>query len=165
MARPVVHEDHGIGRYQGLTTLEVDGITTEFLLLEYADADKLYVPVQSLHLVTRYSGRLARARTPDTDLGSDQWAESQAQSRPNKRRDVAAELLTRLYAQRAARVGIRLEVESRPPIANTSASPLSFPFEETEDQLDAIDDVIRRLGLSGKADGPSRLRRRRLRQD
>ena len=53
---PVVHEDYGVGRYRGLTTLDVDGLLTEFLLLEYAGGDKIYVPVQSLHLVTRYTG-------------------------------------------------------------------------------------------------------------
>jgi transcription-repair coupling factor (superfamily II helicase) len=70
---PVVHEDHGVGRYRGLITLEVDGVLTEFLLLEYAGGDKLYVPVQSLHLVTRYSGA-SPEDAPLHKLGSDQWA-------------------------------------------------------------------------------------------
>jgi transcription-repair coupling factor (superfamily II helicase) len=132
---PVVHEDYGIGRYQGLKTLEVDGLPTEFLLLEYAGGDKLYVPVLSLHLVTRYSGAPAD-QAPLHRLGSDQWAKAKRKA-ASQARDVAAELLN-LYARRAARAGTHLQAaaESYPRFAS------EFPFEETEDQLAAIDQVL-----------------------
>jgi transcription-repair coupling factor (superfamily II helicase) len=132
---PVVHEHHGIGRYQGLTTLDVDDVAMEFLLLEYADNDKLYVPVQSLHLVTRYSGASAE-QAPLHRLGSDQWQKAKRKA-AKQARDVAAELLN-LYAQRAARKGLRIESAEAEFLKFAS----EFPFEETEDQQDAINDVI-----------------------
>ena len=132
---PVVHEQHGIGRYRGLTTLDVDGTATEFLLLEYADGDKLYVPVQSLHLVTRYTGASAD-EAPLHRLGSDQWQKARRKA-AQKARDVAAELLN-LYAQRAAREGERLATGD----ADYARFAAEFPFEETEDQLAAIEQVI-----------------------
>jgi len=132
---PVVHEDYGVGRYQGLTTLDVDDTPTEFLLLEYADGDKLYVPVQSLHLVTRYSGAPADS-APLHRLGSDQWARAKRKA-AKQARDVAAELLN-LYAQRAARKGQAMtgQAESYDRFAH------EFPFEETDDQLSAIEQVL-----------------------
>jgi len=136
---PVVHEHHGIGRYQGLTTLDVDGTTTEFLLLEYADGDKLYVPVQSLHLVTRYSGAPAD-QAPLHRLGSDQWQKAKRKA-AQQARDVAAELLN-LYAQREAREGQRIESE----LAEYQRFADEFPFEETDDQYNAIRDVVADLG-------------------
>jgi transcription-repair coupling factor (superfamily II helicase) len=132
---PVVHEQHGVGRYQGLTTLDVDGTTTEFLLLEYADGDKLYVPVQSLHLVTRYSGASAE-QAPLHRLGSDQWQKAKRKA-ARQARDVAAELLN-LYAQRAARKGETIEAAGGEYLRFAA----EFPFEETDDQLAAINDVI-----------------------
>jgi len=139
---PVVHEHHGVGRYQGLATLDVDGIETEFLLLEYADGDKLYVPVQSLHLVTRYSGASAE-QAPLHRLGSDQWQKAKRKA-AKQARDVAAELLN-LYAQRAARTGELIEsTEDEYPRFTAE-----FPFEETDDQRDAINDVIADMA-SGK---------------
>jgi transcription-repair coupling factor (superfamily II helicase) len=135
---PVVHEHHGIGRYQGLTTLDVDGTPTEFLLLEYADGDKLYVPVQSLHLVTRYSGAPAE-QAPLHRLGSDQWQKAKRKA-AQQARDVAAELLN-LYAQREARQGERIETAASEYLRFAD----EFPFEETDDQLGSISDVIRDL--------------------
>jgi transcription-repair coupling factor (superfamily II helicase) len=132
---PVVHEDYGVGRYQGLTTLDVDGLLTEFLLLEYAGGDKLYVPVQSLHLVTRYTGA-PPDQAPLHRLGSDQWAKAKRKA-ASQARDVAAELLN-LYAQRAARPGTPLETEDE----SYRRFALEFPFEETEDQLAAIERVL-----------------------
>ncbi|MGD8341186.1 MAG: transcription-repair coupling factor [Gammaproteobacteria bacterium] len=132
---PVVHEQHGIGRYQGLTTLDVDGVETEFLVLEYADGDKLYVPVQSLHLVTRYSGA-SPEQAPLHRLGSDQWQKAKRKA-AQRARDVAAELLN-LYAQRAARKGTLIECSDDEYLRFAA----EFPFEETEDQRDAIDAVI-----------------------
>ncbi|MDG2375287.1 MAG: CarD family transcriptional regulator, partial [Woeseiaceae bacterium] len=101
---PVVHSEYGIGRYHGLTTLEAGGVIAEFLYLEYADGDKLYVPVHALDLISRYTGTSPQ-NAPLHRLGSDQWAK--AKKRAIKRiRDVAAELLD-VYARRAARPGHR----------------------------------------------------------
>ena len=136
---PVVHEHHGVGRYQGLTTLDVDEVETEFLLLEYADGDKLYVPVLSLHLVTRYSGASAE-QAPLHRLGSDQWQKAKRKA-AKQASDVAAELLN-LYAQRAARQGQKIEsgVEEYLKFSD------EFPFQETEDQQAAINEVITDMG-------------------
>lgn len=132
---PVVHEDYGIGRYRGLATLDVDDVPTEFLVLEYADEDKLYVPVHDLRLVTRYSGA-SPEDAPLHRLGSDQWARARRKAE-RQVRDIAAELLN-LYAQRAARTGARLSCEQ--PSYERFAR--EFPFEETDDQMAAIDQVV-----------------------
>ena len=142
---PVVHEDHGVGRYRGLTTLEVDGVLTEFLLLEYAGGDKLYVPVQSLHLVTRYSGA-SPEDAPLHKLGSDQWAKAKRKA-AEQARDTAAELLN-LYAQRAARVGTQMSFSDD----SYQRFALEFPFEETEDQLAAIERVLEDLASTKPMD-------------
>lgn len=135
---PVVHEDHGVGRYVGLQTLEARGQATEFVTLEYAGGDRLYVPVASLERIARYTGA-------DTDsaplhrLGSDQW--EKARRRAAKRaRDVAAELLD-LYARRAARQGTACELDDTAYEAFAEA----FPFEETPDQQRAIQAVLEDL--------------------
>jgi transcription-repair coupling factor (superfamily II helicase) len=98
----VVHSEHGVGRYLGLTHLEVDGAAAEFLTLEYADNDKLYVPVASLQLISRYSGSDPE-HAPLHRLGSEQWEKAQRKAR-EKARDVAAQLLE-VYARREAREG------------------------------------------------------------
>jgi transcription-repair coupling factor (superfamily II helicase) len=132
---PVVHEDQGIGRYRGLQTLEIDGRQAEFLMLEYAGKDRLYVPVTSMHLISRYTGG-APESAPLHRLGSEQWAK--ARKRAAKRvRDVAAELLD-LYARRQARQGHGYELDA-PMYAEFSSA---FPFEETQDQQTAIEAVI-----------------------
>jgi transcription-repair coupling factor (superfamily II helicase) len=132
---PVVHEDYGVGRYRGLTTLDVEGLPTEFLLLEYAGGDKLYVPVLSLHLVTRYSGA-SPEEAPLHRLGTDQWDKAKRKA-AQQARDTAAELLN-LYAQRAARAGTELKLDE----TAYRRFVLEFPFEETEDQQTAIDRVL-----------------------
>ena len=132
---PVVHEDHGVGRYRGMQTLSVGGITTEFITIEYAGGDKLYVPVASLHLISRYSGA-APEQAPLHKLGSDQWVKAKRRA-AEKVRDVAAELLD-IYARRAARKGYAFA----PPDAQYRAFTATFPFEETPDQQTAIDAVI-----------------------
>ncbi len=132
---PVVHEDHGVGRYRGLATLDVDGMPTEFLLLEYADGDKLYVPVQSLHLVSRYTGAPPE-HAPLHRLGSDQWAKARRKA-AQQARDTAAQLLN-LYARRAARSGHEMQRDADA----YRRFVLEFPFEETEDQQEAIDQVL-----------------------
>ncbi len=132
---PVVHIDHGVGRYQGLQSFDIDGQHTEFLVLEYADQAKLYVPVASLHLINRYSG--AEAQTaPLHKLGSDQWLKARRKA-AEKVVDVAAELLD-IYARREARQGFRFSF----PDEEYQLFCNSFPFEETEDQEQAIKAVI-----------------------
>jgi len=132
---PVVHAEYGVGRYLGLVALEAGGIGGEFLHLEYADGDKLYVPVHALDLISRYTGASPES-APLHRLGSDQWA--RARKRAAERvRDVAAELLD-VYARRAARPGHRF----RWPEAEYRAFEQGFPFELTEDQATTIDDVL-----------------------
>jgi transcription-repair coupling factor (superfamily II helicase) len=132
---PVVHEEYGIGRYLGLITLETGGITAEFLHLEYADGDKLYVPVHALDLISRYTGA-SPENAPLHRLGSDQW--EKAKRRAIKRiRDVAAELLD-VYARRAARPGYSFHW----PETEYRTFESGFPFELTEDQAHTIEDVL-----------------------
>ena len=132
---PVVHEEYGIGRYLGLTTLEAGGITAEFLHLEYAEGDKLYVPVHALELISRYTGA-SPEQAPLHRLGSDQW--QKAKRRATERiRDVAAELLD-AYARRAARPGHSFHW----PESDYRGFESGFPFELTEDQARTIDDVL-----------------------
>ncbi|HEU0152404.1 MAG TPA: transcription-repair coupling factor [Arenimonas sp.] len=139
MGSPIVHEDHGVGRYQGLVTLDSGGITGEFLQIEYAKGDKLYVPVAQLQLVSRYSGASPEL-APLHSLGGEQWEKAKRKA-AEKVRDVAAELLE-IQARRHARQGLALGVDRAmyEPFAAT------FPFEETPDQLAAINAVIADLG-------------------
>ena len=132
---PVVHLDHGVGRYRGLTHMTVDGQAHEFLLLEYAGGDKLYVPVSSLHLISRFGGGDPQ-HAPLTRLGSEQWSRAR-QKAAEKIRDVAAELLNTL-ARRESRQGraFGFDEEEYQRFAN------AFPFEETADQMQAITSVI-----------------------
>jgi transcription-repair coupling factor (superfamily II helicase) len=132
---PIVHIDHGIGRYLGLQTLTIGDQIAEFLALEYLDNAKLYVPVSSLHLISRYSGT-DPDHAPMHRLGNEQWGKSKRKA-AEQARDVAAELLD-LYARRAARPG-----EACKPIDGQYATfAAAFPFEETPDQQQAIDQVI-----------------------
>ena len=133
---PVVHEDHGVGRYLGLQSLELNGITTEFLTLEYAGGDKLYVPVSSLHLISRYTGTSPES-APLHKLGSEVWARAKRKA-AEKAHDVAAELLD-IYARRAARQGYRYPE----PDDQYRAFATAFPFEETPDQEEAIHNVVK----------------------
>lgn len=131
----VVHEDHGVGRYLGLQTLDVGDVATEYVTLEYAKGDKLYVPVAALDLISRYSGA-APELAPLHKLGSGQWEKARKRA-AEKVRDVAAELLD-IYAQRAA--------HTKPAISDPdeqyAAFSAAFPFETTPDQQDAIDAVV-----------------------
>jgi transcription-repair coupling factor (superfamily II helicase) len=135
---PVVHEEYGVGRYAGLQVMQVAGQDGEFVVLEYADGDKLYVPVQQLHLVSRYSGA-APESAPLHKLGTDQWARARKRA-ADKIRDVAAELLD-LYAQRQAKKGPALSSKE----LDYQAFASSFPFEETADQAEAIRQVLQDL--------------------
>ncbi|WP_116919497.1 transcription-repair coupling factor [Tamilnaduibacter salinus] len=133
---PVVHIDHGVGRYQGLQTIPVDRDTVEeFLTLEYAGGSKLYVPVSSLHLISRYSGSDENL-APLHKLGTERWSQAK-QKAMEKIRDTAAELLD-VYARRAARKGHVFEH----PASDYRAFAADFPFEETPDQQAAIDAVV-----------------------
>ncbi|AFU97472.1 transcription-repair coupling factor [Simiduia agarivorans] len=131
---PVVHIDHGVGRYQGLITLDLDGQPQEFLQLSYANDAKLYVPVANLHLISRYSGADDNL-APLHKLGSDSWDKAKRKA-AEKVRDTAAELLD-IYARRAARKGFAFA----DPGAAYQAFAASFPFEETPDQEQAIANV------------------------
>jgi transcription-repair coupling factor (superfamily II helicase) len=135
---PVVHEEYGVGRYVGLQVMQVAGQDGEFVVIEYAGGDKLYVPVQQLHLVARYSGA-APESAPLHKLGTDQWAKARKRA-ADQIRDVAAELLD-LYAQRQARRGPSLSTKEQEYQAFAS----SFPFEETADQAEAIRQVMQDL--------------------
>ena len=142
---PVVHEEYGVGRYLGLVTLEAGGIEAEFLHLEYADGDKLYVPVHALDLISRYTGA-SPDNAPLHRLGSDQW--SKAKQRAFKKiRDVAAELLD-VYARRAARPGHRFHW----PEEDYRSFETGFPFELTDDQAHTIDDVLADLATDQPMD-------------
>ncbi|WKE67039.1 transcription-repair coupling factor [Gallaecimonas kandeliae] len=134
IGQPVVHREHGVGRYQGLTTLGAGGIDTEYLMLEYAKGDKLYVPVASLHLISRYAGS---EEAPLHRLGGEAWEKARRKA-AEKVRDVAAELLD-VYARREAKPGFAFALDQDGYRAFCDA----FPFEETDDQLDAIEAVVR----------------------
>ena len=142
---PVVHAEYGVGRYQGLTTLEAGGIIAEFLELQYADGDKLYVPVHALELISRYTGASAD-NAPLHRLGSDQWAKARKRA-ISKIRDAAAELLD-VYARRAARPGHSF----RWPEGDYRAFESDFPFEPTEDQARTIDEVLADLASDSPMD-------------
>jgi transcription-repair coupling factor (superfamily II helicase) len=131
----VVHLEHGVGRYRGLQTLEVDGERAEFLCIEYAESAKLFVPVTALDMVSRYTG-IDTENVPLNRLGSDHWARARRKAQ-EKIRDVAAELLE-IYARRESRPGFAFPH----PGADYASFAASFPFEETPDQLAAIDAVI-----------------------
>ena len=135
----VVHVEHGVGRYRGLTTLTIDEQVTEFLLLEYAKESKLYVPVSSLHLISRYSGADPDL-APLNQLGTDTWQKARRRA-AEKIRDVATELLE-IYARREAKKGFQYRCDD----IGLEEFTDSFPFEETDDQANAISAVIRDMG-------------------
>ena len=145
LGAPIVHEDHGVGRYRGLLSMDIGGMPGEFLDIEYAKGDRLYVPVAQLDRISRYSGA-----NPDTaplhNLGGEQWTKAKKKA-AEKVRDVAAELLE-IQARRQARRGLAIDVDRvmYEPFAAT------FPFEETPDQHSAIEAVIRDLGSSQPMD-------------
>ena len=132
---PVVHIDHGVGRYQGLTYMQIDGQQHELLLLEYAGGDKIYVPVASLHLISRY-GAGDPDHAPLTRLGSDQWSKAR-QKAAEKIHDVAAELLN-TWARREAKKGRSFKLDEE----DYRRFAAGFPFEETPDQQQTIEAVL-----------------------
>ena len=145
LGAPIVHEQHGIGRYAGLERLEVAGIDGEFVVVEYAGSDRLYVPVASLHLLSRYTGAAAE-HAPLHKLGSGQW-EKVKRKAAEQATDAAAELLD-LYARREARPGHAFTLSE----TEYAAFAAAFPFEETADQQTAIAAVIADLRSSKPMD-------------
>jgi len=133
---PVVHIDHGVGRYLGLETIVIDDQSNEFVKLSYANDATLYVPVANLHLISRYSGS-SDELAPLHRLGTEQWSKAR-QKAAEKIRDTAAELLS-IYARRAARKGFSFDS----PADEYQRFAANFPFEETPDQAMAIQAVIR----------------------
>ena len=131
----VVHVDHGIGRYQGLETLTTDNQTAEFLILEYANETKLYLPVTSLNLISKFNGA-DEASVSLNHLGNDQWSKAK-QKAIEKIHDVAADLLD-IYSKRGAQKGFQCELTDNDYERFSS----SFQFEETADQENAIEAVI-----------------------
>jgi transcription-repair coupling factor (superfamily II helicase) len=132
---PVVHIDHGIGRYSGLTHLTLSDQEGEFVTLEYAGGDKLYVPVFSLHLLSRYSG-IDVEHAPLHRLGTAEWQKVKRKVL-EQTRDAAAELLE-IYAKRQAKSGSKVN----PPDEHYATFSAEFPYEETTDQKQAIEEVI-----------------------
>ncbi|CAM4387492.1 MAG: Transcription-repair-coupling factor [Legionellaceae bacterium] len=131
----VVHLDQGIGRYLGLETIKTGNFSAEYLTLEYAGGDKLYVPVSSLDLISRYSG-VDPERAPLNKLGTEQWQKTK-QKVAEQIRDTAAELLD-IYSRRSIRKGYAFKLPEE-----YQAFAASFPFEETPDQQTAIENVIK----------------------
>ena len=135
---PVVHEEHGIGRYMGLVSMDLGGEAQEMMLLEYAGEAQLYVPVSQLHLISRYSGS-AHENVQLHKLGSAAWNKAKRKA-AEKARDTAAELLN-LYARRAAQEGYKFQFDEE----GYRAFADGFGYEETEDQAAAIAAVIKDL--------------------
>jgi len=142
---PVVHIEHGIGRYRGLQTLSIDGHENEFLTLEYAEEARLYVPVTALHLISRYSGA-DEALAPLHRLGSDQWEKAKRRA-AERVVDVAAELLD-IYARRASTESFAFQNDA----AEYRHFAEQFPFEVTPDQQQTIDVVLGDLASSQATD-------------
>ena len=136
---PVVHSEHGVGRYLGLQTLEIGGMSGEFLTLNYANDDKLYVPVASLHVITRYTG-MSPENAPLHKLGSDQWRKAK-QKAIARIHDVAAELLD-IHAKRALHQRPAEPLFERISADDYYAFAQGFRFEETPDQAKAIENII-----------------------
>jgi len=133
---PVVHINHGIGRYMGLTSMDLGEGETEFLQLDYAKESKLYVPVSQLHVISRYSGT-SPEDAPLHSLGSGNWEKAKRKA-AEQVRDTAAELLN-LYARRALRQGHSFEYSAH----DYQNFADSFGFDETPDQMEAITNVIK----------------------
>ncbi len=132
----IVHVDHGVGRYQGLEVVTALGAAHECLLLEYAGGDRLYLPVENIELLSRFGheeGLLDR-------LGGGAWQAKKARLKERIRE--IADRLIRVAAERHLRKGRILE----PPIGMWEAFSARFPYEETEDQLSAIEDTLGDLG-------------------
>ena len=145
MGSPVVHVEHGVGRYLGLETLEIDSADYEFLMLGYAGGAKLYVPVTSLHLIGRYAGA-DEEHAPLHRLGSDQWERAKRRA-AEKVIDVAAELLD-IYARRELRKSHSL----KPSESEYATFAAEFPFDVTSDQATAIEETLADMAMERAMD-------------
>lgn len=145
LGAPVVHLQFGVGRYQGLQHIETNGMQSEFLVLAYAGNDKIYVPVTSLHMISRYTG-VDSEHAPLHKLGSDQWQKEKKKA-VEKIHDVAIELLD-LYAKREAKPGHQYEFNQTEYLKFASL----FPFTETPDQMHAIEEIIEDMQSSKPMD-------------
>ena len=131
---PVVHEDYGIGLYRGVQSLPIEGIRQDFFILEYADQEKLYLPVDQVHRVQKYLGA---GKTPIlSHLGTEAWERTKARVKLSLRK--FAEELLRLYAER--QVAPARAFPAQPQVEDQFAA--SFPYEETADQERAIGEVL-----------------------
>ncbi len=142
---PVVHIDHGVGRYAGLTTLEIDQQDHEFLQLDYADGAKVYVPVTNLHLISRYSGGDPDL-APLHKLGTDTWSKAKRKAL-EQIHDVAAELL-HIQARRQSKPGFAFEMDHTGYMQFASG----FAYEETLDQANAIEATLHDMQLAKPMD-------------
>ena len=142
---PVVHIDHGVGRYAGLTTLEIDQQDHEFLQLDYADGAKVYVPVTNLHLISRYSGGDPDL-APLHKLGTDTWSKAKRKAL-EQIHDVAAELL-HIQARRQSKPGFAFEMDHTGYMQFASG----FAYEETLDQANAIEATLNDMQLAKPMD-------------
>ena len=142
---PVVHVEHGVGRYAGLTRLEAGGVDSEYLVLEYAGDDKLYVPVTALRQIHRYTGAESES-APMHALGNERWKKARRRAQ-QRARDVAAELL-QIQARRAARAGHAMAVDEE----DYARFCEQFPFDTTPDQQQAIDQVLGDLAAARPMD-------------
>ena len=140
----VVHLEHGVGRYLGIQTITTADLKADYLTLEYLDHNKLYVPITSLNLISRYSG-VDNKTAPMHRLGKNTW--SKAKDKALKQiRDVAAELLD-IYSKRDKQNGFQFKIDS-----DYDTFSAEFPFEETQDQANAIDAVLHDLQHSKPMD-------------
>ncbi|MBQ9011762.1 MAG: transcription-repair coupling factor, partial [Bacilli bacterium] len=130
----VVHGTHGIGRYLGIKTVSKAGIKKDYLMVEYRDGDKLYIPVEKLELITKYSGK--EGTTPKLNkLGTHEWAKAKAKA-AQKAENIAEELLE-LYAIRESKEGFAFPKDTEEQIVFES----EFEYEETQDQLKVIEEI------------------------
>ncbi|GLV56944.1 transcription-repair-coupling factor [Dictyobacter sp. S3.2.2.5] len=132
----VVHQEHGIGRFEGLVKMNLTGVEREYLLIHYAGTDKLYIPTDQLDRITRYIG-MGDAVPALSKLGTTEWTRAKSKVKENVQ-DVARELL-RLYSVREAAQGHPFPPDSEQPWLQELED--GFPYQETPDQQRAIDEV------------------------
>lgn len=142
---PIVHRDHGVGIYRGLTHLTAGGVEQEFLTLEYSAGDKIYVPVTGLERVHRYTGA-DLDNPPLASLRTDRWSKNREKAE-KRARDVAAELLE-IQARRAAQKGHSIRCDA----SDYQSFSSGFPFTETDDQSRAIEAVLADLEAEAPMD-------------
>ena len=142
---PIVHDNYGVGRYKGLMNMDVEGIQTELVKIEYADSDILYIPVTSINLIKKYAGYTG-INIPLHRLGTNQWIKIKNRAK-KKINDIAVELLE-IQSRRYANKGFKFNIDYN----EYKQFCEKFPFVETEDQLKAINDVIESMSLENPMD-------------